>query len=282
MPNFYAHQKFGGLVVKQLPSQLRSKIEKERPAFDLGCLGPDPLFFYHPLTPNQVRREGLAMHKQSALPVFEKLKKAAKEELPMSMGFSAGFLCHLALDSACHGYVDRRAEQGDITHLAMEAEFDRMLAQADHLGSPRLLLLPSPPVKEVFTAASRAYQHVTPHQAEASYRAMRRDCSLMLWTYGTSLARGLDRLAAKVPPLRGAAGMLPGKAAAASSEETNRILLQLFEQAVSPTADQIARFFEAVSGGGPLDRWLDRDFGGAGEIPEEQDGGEALPLYEIR
>jgi len=100
MPNYFAHLTFGARVLAHLPEDLRTSLEGERAAFDLGCLGPDPLFFYHPATGNPARREGLKMHKCSALPAFRRLRAAVEECVPMSRGYAAGFLCHLALDSA--------------------------------------------------------------------------------------------------------------------------------------------------------------------------------------
>ena len=119
MPNYYAHLKFGDKVLGGLPQPLAQVIDEEREAFDLGCLGPDPLFFYQPIRPNAVRREGVRMHRNSALPAVERLRQAIEEGVPMSVGYGAGFLCHLALDSACHGYVDERAADGPISHMAM-------------------------------------------------------------------------------------------------------------------------------------------------------------------
>ena len=49
MPNYYAHLTFGQRVLADLPAGLSELIEQEREAFDLGCLGPDPLFFYQPI-----------------------------------------------------------------------------------------------------------------------------------------------------------------------------------------------------------------------------------------
>ena len=51
MPNYYAHLTFGQRVLADLPAGLSELIEQEREAFDLGCLGPDPLFFYQPIRP---------------------------------------------------------------------------------------------------------------------------------------------------------------------------------------------------------------------------------------
>ena len=142
MPNYFAHLTFGARVLAQLPEDLRTSLAGERAAFDLGCLGPDPLFFYHPATGNPARREGLKMHKRSALPAFRRLRAAVEECVPMSRGYAAGFLCHLALDSACHPYVEARAARGELAHLAMEAEFDRLLMERAGLDARQAHLPP--------------------------------------------------------------------------------------------------------------------------------------------
>lgn len=157
MPNYYAHLTFGQRVLADLPAGLSELIEQEREAFDLGCLGPDPLFFYQPIRPNAVRREGIKMHRRSALPAVERLRQAIEDGVPMSTGYGAGFLCHLALDSACHGYVDDRAADGPISHMAIEGEYDRMLMERDGLNAAEQSPLPSAPAdRAVWEAASQA------------------------------------------------------------------------------------------------------------------------------
>ena len=144
LPNYYAHLPFGQRVLADLPAGLSELIEQEREAFDLGCLGPDPLFFYQPIRPNAVRREGIKMHRRSALPAVERLRQAIEDGVPMSTGYGAGFLCHLALDSACHGYVDDRAADGPISHMAIEGEYDRMPTAPSGRRRPRPLSTPPP------------------------------------------------------------------------------------------------------------------------------------------
>ena len=92
----------------------------------------------------------------------------------MSVGYGAGFLCHLALDSACHGYVDERSADGPISHMAMEGEFDRMLMESDGLDTVSQAHLPTPPQKgsQVWDAAACAYIHASPRQVRRAYRAM--------------------------------------------------------------------------------------------------------------
>ena len=104
------------------------------------------------------------MHRNSALPAVERLRQAIEEGVPMSVGYGAGFLCHLALDSACHGYVDERAADGPISHMAMEGEFDRMLMESDGLDTASQAHLPAAPEKgsQVWDAAACAYIHASP------------------------------------------------------------------------------------------------------------------------
>lgn len=274
MPNYYAHLSLGAQVLSQLPQELSLLLNRERSAFDLGCLGPDPLFFYRPTLPNPVRREGVAMHARSALPVFGRLREAVEEDAPMSAGYAAGFLCHLALDSACHGWIDRRAAEGTVTHLAMEAEFDRLLMERDGLVSLGHSYLPPMPSGEVFAAAARAYQHTSPRQLEEGYRSMRRDTALFARLSGHRLSRPANRAVGALPGLKALQGIFLTADSHDAYAESNEYLTRQLAATVEAAAKQTQRFFQAAESGAPLDPWLDRDFKGtrlsegAGGLPQ--------------
>ena len=274
MPNYYAHLSLGAQVLSQLPQELSLLLNRERSAFDLGCLGPDPLFFYRPTLPNPVRREGVAMHARSALPVYGRLREAVEEDAPMSAGYAAGFLCHLALDSACHGWIDRRAAEGTVTHLAMEAEFDRLLMERDDLVSLGRSYLPPMPSGEVFAAAARAYQHTSPKQLEEGYRSMRRDTALFARLSGHRLSRPANRAVGALPGLKALQGIFLTADSHDAYAESNEYLTRQLAATVEAAAKQTQRFFQAAESGAPLDPWLDRDFKGnrlsegAGGLPQ--------------
>ena len=263
MPNYYAHLTFGARVLSRLDDALRLRLEEERPAFDLGCLGPDPLFFYRPFQPNRVRREGMTMHAQSALPVFQRLRRGVAEDRPMAWGYAAGFLCHLALDSACHGYVNRRAAEGGPTHLAMEAEFDRVLMVAD--GWPVVDRQAHMPVVEdprVWVAAARAYEHAGPAEVERAYRRMERDTAMLARASNRLRGRLLDLIARLIPRAAGLRGIALRAEPDPACAESSRMLRQLMEAAVEPTAQVVEGFFEDIARDHPLSPWFDRDFEG--------------------
>ena len=262
MPNYYAHLTFGQRVLADLPAGLSELIEQEREAFDLGCLGPDPLFFYQPIRPNAVRREGIKMHRRSALPAVERLRQAIEDGVPMSTGYGAGFLCHLALDSACHGYVDDRAADGPISHMAIEGEYDRMLMERDGLNAAEQSPLPSAPAdRAVWEAASQAFVHASPDQMRRAYRSMA--------FFSGFLARSNGRMTGKVIgavshmlPIPSAKGIALKETPHPSAQESNADLNRLLEAAIPETAEQITAFFQAISAETPVPRWFDRDFKG--------------------
>ena len=242
MPNYYAHLTFGQRVLADLPAGLSELIEQEREAFDLGCLGPDPLFFYQPIRPNAVRREGIKMHRRSALPAVERLRQAIEDGVPMSTGYGAGFLCHLALDSACHGYVDDRAADGPISHMAIEGEYDRMLMERDGLNAAEQSPLPSAPAnRAVWEAASQAFVHASPDQMRRAYRSMA--------FFSGFLARSNGRMTGKVIgavshmlPIPSAKGIALKETPHPSAQESNADLNRLLEAAIPETAEQITAF----------------------------------------
>lgn len=279
MPNYYAHLTFGARVLSRLPEALRRRLEGERSAYDLGCLGPDPLFFYRAGLPNPVRREGMTMHARPALPVFARLREALEEAQPMAAGYSAGFLCHLALDNACHGWIDREAAQGPLTHLAMEAEFDRRLMERDGLTALGRSYLPEAPPPKVFTAAARAYEHASPEQVAEGYRSMRRDTALFARLSGRGLSRPANRVVGTLPVLHTLRGVFLTPRSHRDYAESNAYLTRQLTATVEPAAEQIVRLFQAVETGAPLDLWLDRDFKG-GEPTQRPDGTpQSAPAY---
>ena len=271
MPNYYAHLKFGDKVLGGLPKPLAQIIDQEREAFDLGCLGPDPLFFYQPIRPNAVRREGVRMHRNSALPAVERLRQAIEDKVPMSVGYGAGFLCHLALDSACHGYVDERSAEGPISHMAMEGEFDRMLMKSDGLDAASQAHLPTPPRKgsQVWDAAAYAYVHASPRQVRRAYRAMNFYLDFFARSCGTRRGKVIGAVS-RMLPIQSAKDVALGETPHPASLESSAKLDRLLEGAVDETARQIDAFFQAIQEEAPVPAWFDRDF--KGNPPEGEKG----------
>ena len=133
MPSFYAHNRFGKEVCKELPKEIHQIIQEYPSAYKAGLQGPDFLFFYRPFLPCHVNTLGHAQHKQSFLPFLETVRSSIRKKgrhCP-EYAYLLGFICHFMLDSEAHTYVNEKAKEKGFNHLVMEIEFDRYLMKKD-------------------------------------------------------------------------------------------------------------------------------------------------------
>ena len=135
MPTTYAHYQFGKDVIRTLPGPLQKVIENHRQLFDIGLYGPDIFFYYRIFHKNRVNAIGYRMHEEYADTFFEHAAEVIKQSKNKSAAraYMYGFICHFALDSECHKYVEKMIQVSGITHSEIEMEFDRMILVRKHI-----------------------------------------------------------------------------------------------------------------------------------------------------
>ena len=133
MPAYYAHRRFGELVTEQLPGEMRDIIGAHREVFLLGCQGPDIYFFYRPWSKNEVNLYGERLHDEPAKGLIERgvkiIRRFGRESAKAAYVY--GVVCHFALDSECHPYVDEMEEKLGVKHIEIEEEFEKYLMSRD-------------------------------------------------------------------------------------------------------------------------------------------------------
>ncbi len=138
MPSMYTHQQFGNEVEALLPKELReNRIAPFRDLFSIGFQGPDIYFFYRPLSWGEVPQYGNRMHDLSgreffgrALEQYYSLPSGTDENQRLRQAVRSylyGVLCHYALDSTCHKYIDEVDASGVTSHAELEGDYDRRL-----------------------------------------------------------------------------------------------------------------------------------------------------------
>ena len=135
MPATYAHYRFGQQVLCRLPIGLHARIDAHHGLFDIGLHGPDIFFYYRPLSRNPVNRVGYSTHELTGETVFRRFL-ALSDGSDAAAAYLAGFLCHFALDSSCHGLVGQMAAQG-LSHTLQETQLDRSFLVEDGLDPIR-------------------------------------------------------------------------------------------------------------------------------------------------
>ena len=133
MPSTYAHRRFGADVLALLPDGLRATLEQHRELYDIGLHGPDLMFYYKALQSNPVNRLGNTMHEQKGEAFFTRARTVVENATDKSaaLAYALGFVCHFALDSTCHPYVEQFTRESGVTHCEIETEFDNMLLRRD-------------------------------------------------------------------------------------------------------------------------------------------------------
>lgn len=133
MPSTYAHRCFGANVLDHLPAPLREKLEAHRELYDIGLHGPDLLFYYHAEKSTPVAALGNAMHDEQGRTFFDRARRVVHEEADReaALAYALGFVCHFALDSTCHPFVEQFTRESGVTHCEIETEFDNMLLRRD-------------------------------------------------------------------------------------------------------------------------------------------------------
>ena len=137
MPSAYAHYRFGRQVCPLLGSKEQQTILRYPEPFLIGLHGPDIFFYHHPLASSALNRMGHRMHEEPGasffIPAAKALAAMPAGNRQAGLSYLYGFLCHFALDSFCHPYVEAQVRRTGIAHMELEAEFDRRLMLHDGL-----------------------------------------------------------------------------------------------------------------------------------------------------
>ena len=153
MPSTYAHRRFGADVLALLPDGLRATLEQHRELYDMGLHGPDLMFYYKAL--------------QSRTVVENATDKSA------ALAYVLGFVCHFALDSTCHPYVEAYVRESGVGHCEIETEFDNALMREDGLDPIKFFTASHiKPSRERAEVIAPFYEGVTVDETLAAMKGM--------------------------------------------------------------------------------------------------------------
>ncbi len=249
MPNYYAHSIFGRKICDSVSPDLRAVIKGQWQGYACGQYGPDPLFFYQLWHRNPVERQGHTLHETSPRKVLERLRRPIENETPYTLGYALGFLCHFLLDSSCHPYVRAVSARGEISHLAMEGEFDRYLMRQAGIKPHKITPMERPSDPAVFKAAACAYEGVTPKQFQHSMRGFYFASRMLTRFQGTVFCPAVD-LATRGN--QSASRMLLRKRPAKPSLVTSVQLEKRLNGAVNPGGGLVEQLYQAYLRGTPI------------------------------
>ena len=250
MPTTYAHYAFGKEVTAALGEKERCIINNNIDMFNLGIYGPDFLFFYKPVTRNRYVKLCSRHHHQpsSVLLRYASDRIKAMNKKDAYMAYMYGFMCHFALDSYCHGYINKTSSDKGIRHNLQETEFDRMLMERD--GFDPVTYRPTEHIritKEYAGQIADIYPDVDERIVYKSFKTMKRLCSFLVapshitrfFIYAALIISG--RYEKKK-------GAIIRRQPVACCEETNKEIYRLYNKAVKPAVILICGYEDYIAG----------------------------------
>ncbi|GFN30977.1 zinc dependent phospholipase C family protein [Paenibacillus xylaniclasticus] len=136
MPNVWAHILFGHTIMERLEEQNWLSDDEMTKWFNLGCQGPDFLF-YHRFLPwhksSVMNQLGTEMHNRECGPVLLDLLDSVSgrqtdDEDRYAAAYAIGFVLHHVLDRNMHPYVFSRSGFRKWDHQRFETAMDTIIA----------------------------------------------------------------------------------------------------------------------------------------------------------
>ncbi len=125
MPDIVVHHAMGDEVLSKLELKIASVIDYD--IFRFSVMGPDPYIcyrFFAPRLRHGINKRSAIMHKTKTGRFLMEL--AVNSQSREMFSFLAGFLCHYALDSTTHPFINNSADYKGYMHIAIEHRLDVM------------------------------------------------------------------------------------------------------------------------------------------------------------
>ena len=265
MPSTYAHLTFGLEVLDRYPEDRREIVWANMDLFLIGLHGPDILFYYKPLHSNPISAIGFGQHDKPAKeffgPAAELVRNSPEELRAAQQAYLLGFLCHFALDQACHGYIENKIHLSGVSHAEIEMEFDRQLLTDRGLDPfHQSLTYHIRPTVQSCQVIAPFFPPVTAKQVEKSLKSMIRSVKLLQAPHGWQ-RWVLDlafRLSGNYDERH---GMVMSRKPDPACQDSSLRLIKLMHQAVETCLDLTEAYFPCLEKEGPLPEQMDLTFG---------------------
>ncbi len=243
MPSIYAHKKFGALVYKALPVDVREIIADGYESFLVGLHGPDTHFFHNPGMESEVQAIGSRMHKECFKNQYERALSILNEKDDNDrMAYFLGCICHYISDSACHPLVSEAMESTGMSHGKIETELERYILLTDGHNPMTYPTSAHLPVNmEVAEAASVFYPGVSSGEflsALAAMKAAYKICRLPQ----TGIRNGICKIMEATGNEKKIASLLMSRQKSNMAYPHVKAIYEMMISQVSEAADEIVRF----------------------------------------
>lgn len=264
MAEFYTHLRFGRELRSNFSPEINSSIDAHPGLFEIGCQGPDFLFYdVHRFL--QFRKGlGNEIHRQS---MTDFIRTTLDDRLHLSLddaqrSYYYGMICHFVLDSFVHPPIGAFEKDRGYDHHEMETELDRYFMEQD--GTDPLPYRYDIEINDVNVRAMASIYGpfgLTEKDARRGLRHFYKIKNLFQKDSPEKIRRFLSLL--KVAQLyKSFQGKVMRATPQPSSVDTNPVLEEAYLRGREKAPSLCQNFYSHVEGREPLDEYFNRNFNG--------------------
>lgn len=215
------------------------------------------------VTSNPVNRVGFSIHDKKGRIFFEQAAEVVNNSSHKepALAYLYGSLCHFALDSMCHPYIEEKSTNDNVSHTQIESSFDLSLMQKDSFKPARHTICSY--INPTMNSAKLISQFYTSINPKEIFNAQQSFVSYNRFLYtADKLKRGVALTAFKLSgnynDMKGL--LLPKKQTFECVDSTNQ-LFRLYDFALIQAANLFGEMEEYLKKGKKLSSLFDHTYG---------------------
>ena len=138
MPDIVVHNSMGDKVLESLDAGISASIDKD--IFHFALMVPDAYSYYRVFARpfrKDIHKRSVSIHEEHINDFFVRLAQDSGDQHVFS--FLSGMLCHFALDSTTHPFINDLSDNKPEKHLAIEHRLD--VLELERQGKPRKAIM---------------------------------------------------------------------------------------------------------------------------------------------
>ena len=264
MPTTYTHYRFGQDVKNLLPIKIQNIINHNIDLFNIGLHGPDILFYYKPLTNNNIRKFGSFLHDQKSSIFFDKAAKiinscSDSNNKDAALSYIFGFICHFTLDCESHKYIEKKIAESTVNHYKIESEFDGYLLTKDNLDPTTTILTTHIKNSEfIDETISMFYDNISNLDINKTLNSM--VFYLNHLVVSSKIKRKFIYTLLKASGNSPLCGLIINYKPNPQCEDSNKILMDIYNSRIKKAVELITNYNEVINNNADLNAEFNRNF----------------------
>lgn len=176
-----------------------------------------------------------------------------------------GFVCHFALDSECHPYIEYRINKTGICHTEIESDFEKEMMKKNNINPQKYNAVSHVEVSEPVIKSISSVYGVEESKIKSALKSMHSNGRLLLsgGFFKNTVVEIVLKATGNYEDMK---GLLMWRDCDKTCKESTEYLIKLFDGAIPIALELMSDFYTYCKDGGELSLRFNRTFGADEDI----------------